>query len=276
MLELIRDCGGKLESSNLIPLSDAGTGAPLVLLGLSPLFRSFLLRLAPELPLFALGNVATDRLPAPFRLADIAAMQVAALRAWRPKGPLVLGGWCLDGVLAYEMAQQFRVSGQPLPLVVLIDSPNPRAGGPPAWLARGNRLIFHLGNLARMDTGRVLAYGRERWQTLTQDYRSRKWQDEYRRRLRQGRDFDPDLRDGEQIMRIAALEYAPLPYPGAVLLLRPLERPKGKRADLAFGWWELAPNLQIADIPGDHVTMFREPNAARMAQTVRTAIERIR
>jgi len=276
MLELIRKRGGRLEPSSVIPLSGTGAGTPLVLLGLQPLFRSFLLHLPMEWPVFAIGNVAADQIPVPFRLADIAASQVAALNSWRPEGPLILGGWCLDGVLVYEIAQQLRAGGRPLPLVVMFDSYNPRTEGQSPWLVRGDRLLFHLRNLARLDSSRVLAYGRERWQTLSQDYRSRKWRAEYRQRLREGLGLDPQLRDPEQIMRVAALDYEPLPYPGAVLLLRPAERPPSQRADAARGWRKLAPRLQVVDVPGNHTSMFREPNVERMAEAVRTAIEQSR
>lgn len=276
LLHLVRKGGGALGPSYIIPLSGAGTGSPLLILGLSPVFRPFLTHVTPELPLFALGGVAADRVTVPYRLASVAAMQVAALSAWRPEGPLVLAGWCMSGVLAYEMAQQFRVAGRQLPLVVMIDSPNPQAAGHRTLAARGGRMAFHIRNLVRLDSDGMIDYGRERWQTLAQNFRSRRWRAEYRERLRGGLDVDPDSLDLEQIMRVSVLDYEPQPYPGTVLMLRPTERPKGRYADSAVGWRELVPNLQVVDIPGNHSSMFSEPNAKRMAEALQAAIEQNR
>ncbi len=274
MLELVRESGGRLEPSYVVPVSGKGPGTPLVILGLSPVFSSFVRHAAPDLPLVALGGVAATQIPVPFQFEDVAALQVAALSAWRPEGPLVLGGWCLSGLLAYEMAQQFRTAGRQLPLVVMIDSPNPKSAGQRPLLARVDRMIFHLRNLARMDADHMIDYGRERWQTLSKNLRSRRWRRDYEEKLREGVEVDPDFLDVEQIMRVCAFKYEPKPYPGAVLMLRPMERPRGVQADLAFWWRDLLPNLQVADIPGNHSSMFHEPNAKHMAIAIQTAMQR--
>src|SRR5262249_47406289 len=48
-----------------------------------------------------------------------------AMRAVQPIGPYLLGGWSLGGVVAFEMAQQLRKSGEEVGLLALIDSAVP-------------------------------------------------------------------------------------------------------------------------------------------------------
>jgi thioesterase domain-containing protein len=51
----------------------------------------------------------------------MAAHHLKDLRAHRPKGPYLIGGFCIGALIAHEMARQLRESGEEVPLVVLID-----------------------------------------------------------------------------------------------------------------------------------------------------------
>jgi thioesterase domain-containing protein/acyl carrier protein len=55
---------------------------------------------------------------------------VAAVRRVRPHGPYLLGGRCLGGLVAYEMARQLEANGEDVALVAVLDSLGPR------WVAR--------------------------------------------------------------------------------------------------------------------------------------------
>jgi amino acid adenylation domain-containing protein len=83
--------------------------------------------LGDNLPLSSVGLTLEDfdllgERPA---LPCVAACLVAKIRKVQPKGPYTIGGFCLGGVLAYEIAFQLRASGQQVPLLVLLDAPNP-------------------------------------------------------------------------------------------------------------------------------------------------------
>jgi thioesterase domain-containing protein/acyl carrier protein len=57
-------------------------------------------------------------------LKSIAACLAAKIRATQSAGPYILGGLCLGGVLAYEIASQLRTAGEHVDLLVLIDPPD--------------------------------------------------------------------------------------------------------------------------------------------------------
>ena len=59
--------------------------------------------------------------------AEIAADYVTEVRQIQPHGPYVLGGFCVGGAIAVEMASQLQAAGEEIGLLVLLD---PRFGRP--------------------------------------------------------------------------------------------------------------------------------------------------
>ncbi|CAN5445561.1 hypothetical protein BH10ACT10_BH10ACT10_02180 [soil metagenome] len=53
---------------------------------------------------------------------EMAADYVAQIRAVAPTGPYLLGGYCVGGFIAYEMAQQLSAMGEEVELVVIFDT----------------------------------------------------------------------------------------------------------------------------------------------------------
>jgi thioesterase domain-containing protein len=53
---------------------------------------------------------------------EIAADYVRLIREAQPRGPYILFGLCVSGVIAYEAAQQLRQAGELVPLVVMADT----------------------------------------------------------------------------------------------------------------------------------------------------------
>lgn len=55
-------------------------------------------------------------------IEEMAARHVAAIRSERPRGPYALGGFCLGGLIAFEVAQQLRAAGESVERLVIIDA----------------------------------------------------------------------------------------------------------------------------------------------------------
>ena len=109
--------------------------------------------LGSDQPFYALEPYSFDGLPVPPPLEVIAAAHLKSLRAVRPEGPYLLGGFCNGGLLAYEMARQLHAEGQALDLLVLID-PMGLVYPARSRLARG--VISHIGDLMRLDQEKQL------------------------------------------------------------------------------------------------------------------------
>lgn len=174
---------------------------------------------------------------------DIAATYLKELRAARPHGPYVLGGYSFGGIVAYEMARQLVALGEAVPLLVLFDTYAPADGLRSATAEE--RLHMPL----------------KRWvmRRLTA------------RHLRRGTTIPPALRHFHIIDTYgkATRAYAPGPYAGNVLLLRAQASPGP--ADL--GWGALVKGgPEVRTLPGDHYGLIKEPQVRALAEALRSAL----
>ncbi len=77
-------------------------------------------------PFYGLRIRGVDDLVEPGASVEaIAAEQVAEIRKLQPKGPYLIGGACIGGVVAFEIAQQLRRQGEEIAMLVLVDSRYP-------------------------------------------------------------------------------------------------------------------------------------------------------
>jgi oxalate---CoA ligase len=272
MADLLRRVQARLTPSQVIPIQSSGSRAPLHLMGLYPLFRALLLRLADDQPIFGVSYADLSTMQVPFRMEDFAAHQIETLRRTQPRGPYVLGGWCKDGVLAYEIARQLTAAGENVPLVILIDCFNPAVLK--NSLLRPYRIEFHLAKLAHIELTAIPRYCMDRVRTLAGRLKTAMWRSAYHLRLRVDRRVNHEFRNLTEVFSLAAAQYQPQSYSGRVLLVRPQERPAGDRSDAAIGWRELVPNLKVVDAIGNHVDMFREPQVDSMASILEAELLR--
>ena len=62
-------------------------------------------------------------------LEGIAACLLRKILTMQPEGPYTIGGLCLGGILAYEIAFQLQAAGREVSLLVLLDPPTPLIRG---------------------------------------------------------------------------------------------------------------------------------------------------
>jgi amino acid adenylation domain-containing protein len=119
--------GETVDWSALVQLQ-AGDGQPaLFLVGVAggevlP-YRELVENLDPTMPVFGLLPPGVDRVtPILATVEDLAAHYVTEIRRVQPHGPYRLGGFCISGLIAYEMARLLRTEGEDLDLLALIDA----------------------------------------------------------------------------------------------------------------------------------------------------------
>jgi amino acid adenylation domain-containing protein len=256
----------------IVPLQPAGERTPLFLvhaLG-GQVFRYLPLtrRLGADQPVYAIAARGLAEGEDPHdTLAEMVGDYLAHLRAVRPHGPYVLGGYCIGGNIALEMARALRVEGEQVELVVLIysdaDEPVVTASlEDDAVLTMhalaGGQLDADLGELHRLDPDQQLlavieaAARADRLQPDTAD-------------LEQARRFLRVFRANAH----AVGRYQHEPYDGAVALLVPAQDdhiPAG--ADL--GWAKVVNGrLRVHSYPGDRFSVLYEPVVAHAATELR-------
>ena len=205
-------------------------------------------------------------------LAAMAAAYLEEVRAVDADGPYFLGGWSLGGVVAFEMARQLRAAGREVALVALLDTqaPDPARG---AGLSDWDLLGAFAQGLGLRD--RLTVRGEE-------ELRERGLDAQLAGLLEQARAagvLPPDLEPAD-IGRIFAVHrgnsralrgYAPAPYAGRVVLFRAAER--GDRNALSRGGDGLAAGLEVHEVPGDHLTLVREPDVQGLAARLRDCLD---
>lgn len=146
-------------------------------------------------------------------LQNISACLLSKILDTQPNGPYTIGGYCLGGVLAYEIATQLRALGQEVSLLVMLDPPNPSSVPSCDTLSSKARYVRYLLKRAmRLGARTSWTYLQERllqWFACaigTKPARS-------------------DARVAQEMSEAAMFKYQPKKYNGKVLLVLAAERP---------------------------------------------------
>jgi tetratricopeptide (TPR) repeat protein/acyl carrier protein len=115
-------------SRSLVPLKPTGSKIPFFYMhprsGNVVLYAHLARYLDPERPMYGLQAVGLNGEREPLTsIEEMAAHYIQEIQTIQPKGPYLLGGRCLGGTIALEVAQQLLAQGQQVLLVVLIESP---------------------------------------------------------------------------------------------------------------------------------------------------------
>ncbi len=216
-------------------------------------------------------------------IEEMAETYLAAAVEVQPQGPLLLGGWSLGGVIAYEMAQQAVRQGRTVDVVAMIDSFAP---DPALWPAReyepsqdelAARLVLDLAGISAADvekaTAELAALAPEAQLEAALGH------------ARRAGALPPTLSREQAIAmarqlaavctaNIAALGgYEPVPYAGSVVLFRASQRPAGWDGDPNLGWGGLVQgSLEVSELDGDHDSLLQGPRAAVLARALGRAL----
>jgi thioesterase domain-containing protein len=247
--ELTARFGGSKRYEALVPLKPGGDRPPFFLVaggvgGENELivYAGLARYMDARRPFFGLRARGVDELVEPHKnVEQMAANYNREIRRVQPEGPYTIGGACVGGVVALEMAQQLRRAHQEVRTLVLIDSFIPR------WSRfMRNELVNLWSNRLRPDLERARADGLI------------KFARELRRRVLEP---SPAEQIGYRQMRIMRTylarltAYEPQPYPGPVVLLRAAHT----NQEEAQRWRSVATGrFEMHDIPGDHFSHLRD------------------
>lgn len=247
------ESASELEGNSLIALQPHGADPPLFCICGVQIYQELANRLAPDVPVYGVfvpmemeyvspTSSEGGRLPPVERLA---AEYLTTIRARQPKGPYRLLGFSFGGVLAYEMAQQLRASGEDVSFLAILDSDVPdrrkqsRAGRLEQRLRvlkqrLGRRLKGHAHRL-RASSGHAVAEARdEKYVAVMRMYSASTYS-------------GPAM----YVQAIDAVEYNP-----------------------GYGWNALIAGLHSYRIPGDHLGILSPPNVDLLVAKLRLHLEK--
>lgn len=248
-----------------VPLQPLGDELPLLWLDGGPTFMALAEAMGTDRPFLGLplGPILERTLQPGMTFEQMASEIVTVIRESRPHGPYLIGGWCTNGIMAFEVARQLRAAGEDVPLLALGHTMNPVAFQKiTSTQMRMSKARYHLGVWSNLPIGKRLDYAFDRARGLMEDVGVAEIAE------REGR-----YRVFAAQMEQAAYSYFPGDYDGVVALFQPAERLAV--LDSRPGWSEVVRgSLESFDVPGTHGTMAEAPNVATFAQRLNEALDR--
>jgi amino acid adenylation domain-containing protein len=290
LAEIIRRTQSTERRSSILTVQSQGTQPPFFLVhgaggGMLWGYANLAKYMGPDQPVYAFNSRGLDGLEEFATVEELAAQYVQELRAFQPKGPYYLGGYCFGGEVAFEMAQQLSAQGEKPALLTLINS-MPSSSSfykirfTPLWTARFIR-----------NSWRWLHYF-SRWSPRRRrGFIGRKLRScgkRLHRHLDSTVPFGPSAEDtidlslySEEQARVweahlrASDNYRPRSYPGRLVLFRTNIHPVFCSFDPTYGWGEFArAGVTVKIVPGDHESILAEPHVRKVAAELKECLGR--
>jgi acyl-CoA synthetase (AMP-forming)/AMP-acid ligase II len=213
------------------------------------------LALTSERPVWAFEAPTTPDGEVPWaRLEDMAAAYIAELHGVQPAGPYWLGGNCMGGLVAFEMARQLEEAGERVALAVLVN-PSP---GPRGTLTRARHRAVDLRERAALhrQRGDLLRWlGRKVRRRSAPSARARRPPPELTAAQKRFLDGMAALRDS----------YVPSRFGGEIAVIR------APRSGIPCSYWRrLAARVHCENLPS---TPSREEHTSALAERVDALLE---
>ena len=188
-------------------------------------------------------------------LRDLAASQVNKILATQREDPYIVGGQCVGGALAYEIACQLQRAGKKVSLLVMLDVPNHSTVSSCDTLSKK---VNYLRYLARRATESGL---RKSWLYCKELAKNNL------KRIVTRRHPSMEMSIAQEIIEAAARSYRPDKYVGAVLLVLALNRPPHR--DFLPGWQAVVTEgLHPHFIPSHHRDLLEPRHTRNIADAI--------
>ena len=244
------------------------------------IYRDLSRYLGADQPFYGLQSQGLDGTSLPLgTIEEMAALYVNEIRKVSPHGPYFLGGYCMGGTVAYEVAQQLCAQGEEIGLLALFDTMNWSNRRPVSAFDRTyhilQRFLFHAANFLCLEYRGMSKFVWEKIATVRN--RLPVWLGILLAKL----DKHPSGSKSESrvlgdIWRTndhACVKYVPRPYRGAVTDFRPIKQYRiYNRADVK--WDRLARAQEIIVLPVYPAGMLAEPFVKNLAAVLRNSIDK--
>jgi phthiocerol/phenolphthiocerol synthesis type-I polyketide synthase E len=244
------------------------------------LYRELAQRLGPDQPFYGLQSIGLDASCPPLtRIEDMAAVYAKEIRKKQRRGPYFLGGYCMGGTVAFEVARQLQAQGERVALLALFDTVDWSKIPVPSFLDKSyhavERLMFHAANFFRLDREGKGQFLGQKVEILRN--RLPVWRGTVLAKLSNG--GQAAASESALLAKIwqandrACAQYMPQPYAGTLTDFRPLkqyrifDRPDAKWDRLAQG------RHNVVVLPTYPAGMLVEPFVRHLAAALEKAID---
>jgi thioesterase domain-containing protein/acyl carrier protein len=291
MANLLREDGQPARATSIVEIQPQGSRPPLLLVhgaggGMFWGYTALAHHLGKDQPVYAFKSRGVDGCDELASIEEIARHYVADLRAFQPRGPYCLGGYCFGGNVAYEMARELSAQGEKVSLLALINCMPPNSSYDrihfnPAFCARFlKNLIYWSNYVLHLKRGR-------RGEFLRWKLRALRTKLLHMRRLAGAAPLDFDIEDFVDLASQpegrrslwethvhALVKHQPKPYAGHITLFRTRGHSLLCSFDETFGWCDFAAGgVAVRTVSGAHETIMDEPHVRSLAEELRKCLD---
>jgi len=209
-------------------------------------------------------------------IEETAADYLAQMRTVQPEGPYLISGYCFGGVVAYEIAQQIKSSGGEVALICLFDTDNPAVA--PRYLSLAERAARNWNEDASQSwAGRVGKLSGRLSGGLVNKIKTQTEKAAASVANSTGMEVNSKLQT--VIIREAhdksMKDYTPKDYQGDVILFTAEEQGDGVEYPPHLGWEGCVKGkLHLITIPGEHLTIFEEPQVNEFIDKLKIVLDK--
>ncbi len=273
---LLNENEDNYEWQSLIPIQPKGSRKPLYLIhgagGNVLLYKTLSKYLEPDYPLYGLQSQGLDGRSKPLNtVEEMAEHYLREIRKVQPSGPYFIGGYCLGGTIAYEMAQRLLRTGEKVGIVVMLDTYNFALAEKASFTSFiFEKFKFHVKNFTHLKPSEMLSYLKEKkrlagdggWANIRTEMPGTTLDDSF------GRAESGIELSVQTINDHAGDIYRPKPYKGELTLFKP-QKNYSFYSDPNMGWGDLVKDLDIIELPINPHAMLVEPYVATLAEELR-------
>ena len=286
LADLIRKDGWTPTWTSLVPIQPRGAKPPFFCVhgggGNVLIYRELARHLGPDYPFYGLQARGLDGSGDYLTTTEaMAESYLREIRELQPEGPYYLGGFCMGGQVAVDIAQRLVRDGQQVNLLFVIDTFNFN-GIPPQFTLMdkvgnlGLKIKFHSSNVFQLSLKSQLAYLKEKSKIVVRREIERlRIKIIHLFKLNPHRDVVRGTQEEfiEDINDRAFLAYKPTIYPGRMTICKPRRNYTFLR-DPLNGWGGIAAGgLEVIDLPSDPGGIFTEPYVQTLAEKLREQID---
>ncbi|MGY4537884.1 amino acid adenylation domain-containing protein [Mucilaginibacter sp. UYNi724] len=283
-LSLMLEMDGKsMIWDSLVPIKPKGNKIPIYIVhgaGLNVLlFNTLAKHMDAGQPVYGLQAKGLNGVDEPLsKMEDIAAHYVSSIMAQNPTGPYALAGYSFGGIIAYEMARQFEALNKEVRMLGMFDTYAYRTPHYDPWLVKNikrgmyfgrkiwHALLFKDGFLKTITT-RAKAIERGAVRLL--------WKLKFGTGQKQTGFFGYSNKI-DDMNNEAQKHYKIMPYDIAIELFRAETRSFYLDDYVYMGWKPYAiKGVNIHNVPGEHNTIFKEPNDKEFARVLQACLDKI-
>jgi len=244
------------------------------------IYRDLARRLGSDQPVFGLQSQGLDgKQPFLTTIEEMADLYLKEIQSVQSEGPYLLGGYCMGGTLALEVAQRLKDQGKEVGLVALFETYNWVNYPEKSFLDTVRHYLqnveFHARNFWILGSREKSKFLREKVKVAI--HRRDVWMGRIISKFKLESDLDNDRRSSLarlwELNDQAAQKYIPKPYSGQITHFRPIKQyAENNPPDL--GWEDVATRVDTHILPTYPTGMIVEPFVEHLAEDLKTCIRK--